>query len=90
MNNNSLSLLSGSNKKNINNSTKKHFNIPVNAGSTCSPICGSDGNVSNTGSISKVEQKERCEVILTLARPATVISNASTASSPAPSENRYF
>jgi hypothetical protein len=28
------------------------------------------------------------EVILTLARPATVISNASTASSPAPSENK--
>lgn len=28
------------------------------------------------------------EVILTTARPATVISNASTASSPAPSENK--
>lgn len=52
-------------------------------------LCGNGGNAltvlptngqenGNTGS----------EVILTMARPATVISNASTASSPAPSENK--
>ncbi|XP_068085355.1 signal-induced proliferation-associated 1-like protein 2 isoform X3 [Anabrus simplex] len=35
-----------------------------------------------------VSSNERGEVILTMARPATVISNASTASSPAPSENK--
>jgi signal-induced proliferation-associated 1 like protein 1 len=43
-------------------------------------------NSSNCGITT--ERASSGEVILTLARPATVISNASTASSPAPSENK--
>ncbi|KZC09089.1 Signal-induced proliferation-associated 1-like protein 1 [Dufourea novaeangliae] len=42
-----------------------------------------DGNGNGSGNNGNAS-----EVILTMARPATVISNASTASSPAPSENK--
>ncbi|KAK7790568.1 hypothetical protein R5R35_002024 [Gryllus longicercus] len=45
----------------------------------------SDQHTNNVGNVSA---NERGDVILTMARPATVISNASTASSPAPSENK--
>ncbi|KAJ9585309.1 hypothetical protein L9F63_002894, partial [Diploptera punctata] len=42
----------------------------------------------NNNSSATTERGSSGEVILTMARPATVISNASTASSPAPSENK--
>ncbi|XP_051169982.1 signal-induced proliferation-associated 1-like protein 2 [Leptopilina boulardi] len=50
------------------------------------------GNSTSTLSVLERNGQEngnnQSEVILTMARPATVISNASTASSPAPSENK--
>lgn len=49
------------------------------------------GNSTTTLSVLPTNGQENgnvSEVILTMARPATVISNASTASSPAPSENK--
>ncbi|XP_046611534.1 signal-induced proliferation-associated 1-like protein 1 isoform X1 [Neodiprion virginianus] len=49
------------------------------------------GNSTSTLSVLPTNGQENgnvSEVILTMARPATVISNASTASSPAPSENK--
>jgi hypothetical protein len=47
-----------------------------------------DNHTSSINGNATVERSSSGEVILTLARPATVISNASTASSPAPSENK--
>ncbi|XP_076297046.1 signal-induced proliferation-associated 1-like protein 2 isoform X2 [Lasioglossum baleicum] len=46
------------------------------------------GNANGNGNGSQNGNGNGSEVILTMARPATVISNASTASSPAPSENK--
>ncbi|PSN31880.1 hypothetical protein C0J52_19690 [Blattella germanica] len=43
---------------------------------------------SSSNNNTSTERGSSGEVILTMARPATVISNASTASSPAPSENK--
>ncbi|KAJ4443510.1 hypothetical protein ANN_05182 [Periplaneta americana] len=43
---------------------------------------------NNNNNTAPAERGSSGEVILTMARPATVISNASTASSPAPSENK--
>ncbi|PNF19182.1 hypothetical protein B7P43_G09603 [Cryptotermes secundus] len=47
-----------------------------------------DQHANSSSSNVTAEHGSSGEVILTLARPATVISNASTASSPAPSENK--
>ncbi|XP_012147426.2 signal-induced proliferation-associated 1-like protein 2 isoform X3 [Megachile rotundata] len=52
-------------------------------------LCGGNGNALTVLPASRQENGNGgSEVILTMARPATVISNASTASSPAPSENK--
>lgn len=62
----------------IQNRCRSRENLCGNSTSTLS-VLPANGQVNgNNGS----------EVILTMARPATVISNASTASSPAPSENK--
>jgi len=47
-----------------------------------------DQHTHSSNGSGTTERGSSGEVILTLARPATVISNASTASSPAPSENK--
>ncbi|XP_076239000.1 signal-induced proliferation-associated 1-like protein 2 [Calliopsis andreniformis] len=52
-------------------------------------LCGTSANtLSVLPSNGQENGNNGSEVILTMARPATVISNASTASSPAPSENK--
>lgn len=51
-------------------------------------LCGNGGNALTVLPTNSQENGTGSEVILTMARPATVISNASTASSPAPSENK--
>lgn len=53
-------------------------------------LCGNSGNNALTVLPTNGQENGNngSEVILTMARPATVISNASTASSPAPSENK--
>ncbi|XP_034256071.1 signal-induced proliferation-associated 1-like protein 2 isoform X2 [Thrips palmi] len=52
-------------------------------------LCGTSTSVLEpTPATAPVGSEPPNEVILTTARPATVISNASTASSPAPSENK--
>ncbi|XP_076654822.1 signal-induced proliferation-associated 1-like protein 2 isoform X2 [Halictus rubicundus] len=47
-----------------------------------------NGGGNTNGNANGGQNGNGSEVILTMARPATVISNASTASSPAPSENK--
>ncbi|XP_046813288.1 signal-induced proliferation-associated 1-like protein 2 isoform X1 [Vespa crabro] len=62
----------------IQNRCRSRENLCGNSTSTLSVLPANGQDNGNNGS----------EVILTMARPATVISNASTASSPAPSENK--
>jgi signal-induced proliferation-associated 1 like protein 1 len=62
----------------IQNRCRSRENLCGNSASTLSVLPNGAQENGNPGS----------EVILTMARPATVISNASTASSPAPSENK--
>ncbi|XP_011504382.1 PREDICTED: signal-induced proliferation-associated 1-like protein 1 [Ceratosolen solmsi marchali] len=62
----------------IQNRCRSRENLCGNSASTLSVLPNGSQENGNPGS----------EVILTMARPATVISNASTASSPAPSENK--
>ncbi|XP_033230102.1 signal-induced proliferation-associated 1-like protein 2 [Belonocnema kinseyi] len=62
----------------IQNRCRSRENLCGNSTSTLSVLERNGQENGNNGS----------EVILTMARPATVISNASTASSPAPSENK--
>lgn len=62
----------------IQNRCRSRENLCGNSSSTLSVLPNGSQENGNPGS----------EVILTMARPATVISNASTASSPAPSENK--
>lgn len=62
----------------IQNRCRSRENLCGNSASTLSVLPANGQENGNNGS----------EVILTMARPATVISNASTASSPAPSENK--
>lgn len=62
----------------IQNRCRSRENLCGNSSSTLSVLPANGQENGNNGS----------EVILTMARPATVISNASTASSPAPSENK--
>lgn len=62
----------------IQNRCRSRENLCGNSASTLSVLPTNGQENGNNGS----------EVILTMARPATVISNASTASSPAPSENK--
>ncbi|XP_012543705.2 signal-induced proliferation-associated 1-like protein 2 isoform X2 [Monomorium pharaonis] len=62
----------------IQNRCRSRENLCGNSTSTLSVLPTNGQENGNNGS----------EVILTMARPATVISNASTASSPAPSENK--
>ncbi|XP_020285367.1 signal-induced proliferation-associated 1-like protein 2 isoform X2 [Pseudomyrmex gracilis] len=62
----------------IQNRCRSRENLCGNSASTLSVLPSNGQENGNNGS----------EVILTMARPATVISNASTASSPAPSENK--
>lgn len=62
----------------IQNRCRSRENLCGNSASTLSVLPANGQENGNSGS----------EVILTMARPATVISNASTASSPAPSENK--
>lgn len=78
-------LLSNQNSNKINNNMleiqsrcRSRENLCGNAGSALTVLPANGQENGNNGS----------EVILTMARPATVISNASTASSPAPSENK--
>lgn len=81
-------LITNQNPNKMNNNNNNMLEIQSRCRSR-ENLCGGNGNAltvlpangqenGNTGS----------EVILTMARPATVISNASTASSPAPSENK--
>lgn len=51
-------------------------------------LCGNSTSTLSVLERNGQENGNASEVILTMARPATVISNASTASSPAPSENK--
>lgn len=51
-------------------------------------LCGNSSTLGVLPNGSQENGNPGSEVILTMARPATVISNASTASSPAPSENK--
>ncbi|XP_011865019.1 PREDICTED: signal-induced proliferation-associated 1-like protein 1 isoform X2 [Vollenhovia emeryi] len=81
--NNVMSPNQNSNKINnnmleIQNRCRSRENLCGNSTSTLSVLPANGQENGNNGS----------EVILTMARPATVISNASTASSPAPSENK--
>lgn len=62
----------------IQNRCRSRENLCGNSATTLSVLPTNGQENGNNGS----------EVILTMARPATVISNASTASSPAPSENK--
>lgn len=62
----------------IQNRCRSRENLCGNSASTLTVLPANSQENGNNGS----------EVILTMARPATVISNASTASSPAPSENK--
>ncbi|KAF3427485.1 hypothetical protein E2986_04341 [Frieseomelitta varia] len=62
----------------IQNRCRSRENLCGNGGNALTVLPTNGQENGNTGS----------EVILTMARPATVISNASTASSPAPSENK--
>ncbi|KOC68991.1 Signal-induced proliferation-associated 1-like protein 2 [Habropoda laboriosa] len=62
----------------IQNRCRSRENLCGNGGNALTVLPGNGQENGNNGS----------EVILTMARPATVISNASTASSPAPSENK--
>ncbi|XP_072757370.1 uncharacterized protein [Anoplolepis gracilipes] len=62
----------------IQNRCRSRENLCGSSASTLSVLPANGQENGNNGS----------EVILTMARPATVISNASTASSPAPSENK--
>lgn len=78
-------LISNQNSNKINNNMleiqnrcRSRENLCGSSASTLSVLSTNGQENGNNGS----------EVILTMARPATVISNASTASSPAPSENK--
>ncbi|XP_023246938.1 signal-induced proliferation-associated 1-like protein 1 isoform X2 [Copidosoma floridanum] len=62
----------------VQNRCRSRENLCGNSTSTLAVLANGAQENGNPGS----------EVILTMARPATVISNASTASSPAPSENK--
>ena len=62
----------------IQNRCRSRENLCGTSASTLSVLPSNGQDNGNSGS----------EVILTMARPATVISNTSTASSPAPSENK--
>lgn len=61
-------------------------NISGNGATSTSSDHGRSNHNSLSSDGKKRDDTENSEVILTTARPATVISNASTASSPAPSE----
>ncbi|XP_059471853.1 signal-induced proliferation-associated 1-like protein 1 isoform X2 [Neocloeon triangulifer] len=52
-------------------------------------VVGTPLSMISQGSMNSLERAAPSEVIFTTARPATVISNASTASSPAPSDTKY-
>lgn len=76
---------------NSNNNNKSSNNNLLEIQNRCRSRENLCGNSASTLSVLPGNQQENCnvsEVILTMARPATVISNASTASSPAPSENK--
>ncbi|XP_043269445.1 signal-induced proliferation-associated 1-like protein 1 isoform X2 [Venturia canescens] len=75
---NATNRINNNNLLEIQNRCRSRENLCGNSATTLSvlPVNGQENG--NSGS----------EVILTMARPATVISNASTASSPAPSENK--
>uniref|UniRef100_A0ABD2X543 Rap-GAP domain-containing protein n=1 Tax=Trichogramma kaykai TaxID=54128 RepID=A0ABD2X543_9HYME len=81
---------SSPNSKNLQNSNKTNNNI-VEIQNRCRSRENLCGNSNSTLAVLPNGQENGnpgSEVILTIARPATVISNASTASSPAPSENK--
>lgn len=64
-------------------------NLPHAKSRSRENLCGTSTSVLEpTPATAPVGSEPPHEVILTTARPATVISNASTASSPAPSENK--
>lgn len=83
--------ISNQNSKNVFNSNKVNNNI-VEIQNRCRSRENLCGNSTSTLAVLPNGAQENgnpgSEVILTMARPATVISNASTASSPAPSENK--
>ncbi|XP_015591647.1 signal-induced proliferation-associated 1-like protein 1 [Cephus cinctus] len=76
--NNQNSNKTNNNTIEIQNRCRSRENLCGNSATTLSVLPTNGQENGNNGS----------EVILTMARPATVISNASTASSPAPSENK--
>ncbi|XP_076173830.1 signal-induced proliferation-associated 1-like protein 2 isoform X2 [Ptiloglossa arizonensis] len=80
------SLLSNQNSNKINNNLLEIQNRCRSREN----LCGSSASTLTVLSANSQENGNGngSEVILTMARPATVISNASTASSPAPSENK--
>ncbi|XP_031845510.2 signal-induced proliferation-associated 1-like protein 2 isoform X1 [Nomia melanderi] len=88
----------GSNPKALNNNTlefqnrcRSRENLCGNSTTALTVLPTNDqenGNGNGNGNANGNGNGNGSEVILTMARPATVISNASTASSPAPSENK--
>ncbi|KAK0174637.1 hypothetical protein PV327_010391 [Microctonus hyperodae] len=79
--NNSINTNNNANKLEIQNRCRSRENLCGTSTTTLSVLSSNtrpDNSTNANGS----------EVILTMARPATVISNASTNSSPAPSENK--
>ena len=83
--------INNQNTKNNQNSNKVNNNM-IEIQNRCRSRENLCGNSTSTLSVMPNGPQENgnpgSEVILTMARPATVISNASTASSPAPSENK--
>nr|CAD7429365.1 unnamed protein product [Timema monikensis] len=63
---------------------------PVVAGKIHSSSSGSNTSSRSRENLCALQDNTAAEVIFTMARPATVISNTSTASSPAPSENKIL
>lgn len=83
-------LMNNQNAKNNQNTNKINNNL-LEIQNRCRSrenLCGNSATLGVLPNGSQENGNPGSEVILTMARPATVISNASTASSPAPSENK--
>nr|CAD7263867.1 unnamed protein product [Timema shepardi] len=70
--------------------TEEPQSSPVVAGKIHSSSSGSNTSSRSRENLCALQDNTAAEVIFTMARPATVISNTSTASSPAPSENKIL
>ncbi|XP_043482719.1 signal-induced proliferation-associated 1-like protein 2 isoform X2 [Leptopilina heterotoma] len=76
------------NNQNTNNKVNNNILEIQNRCRSRENLCGNSTSTLSVLERNGQENGNASEVILTMARPATVISNASTASSPAPSENK--